>query len=83
MLILSVKKINCLTFITKISKFTIPIHLPFPIDLFFDSDSFYNCIPYFFNEHSSNYCNNNILTLDVKQLNKIMKFYYFYTFKAL
>ena len=30
----------------------------------------------------TNYCN-NLLILDVKQLNKIMKFYYFYTLKAL
>ena len=29
------------------------------------------------------YCNNNLLILDVKQLNKIMKLYYFYTLKAL
>ena len=31
----------------------------------------------------ANYCNNNLLILDVKQLNKIMKFHYFYTLKAL
>ena len=31
----------------------------------------------------TNYCNNNLLILDVKQLNKIMKLYYFYTLKAL
>ena len=31
----------------------------------------------------SNYCNNNLLILDVKQLNKIMKLYNFYTLKAL
>ena len=31
----------------------------------------------------TNYCNNNLLVLDVKQLNKIVKFYYFYTLKAL
>ena len=31
----------------------------------------------------TNSCNNNILILDVKQLNKIMKLYYFYTLKAL
>ena len=29
------------------------------------------------------YCNNNLLILHVKQLNKIMKLYYFYTLKAL
>ena len=32
---------------------------------------------------TTNYCNNNILILDVQQLNKIMKLYYFYTLKAL
>ena len=31
----------------------------------------------------TNYCNNNLLILDVKQLNKIMKLYYFYALKAL
>ena len=31
----------------------------------------------------TNYCDNNLLILDVKQLNKIMKLYYFYTLKAL
>ena len=31
----------------------------------------------------TNYCNNNLLILDVKQLNKIMKLCYFYTLKAL
>ena len=31
----------------------------------------------------TNYSNNNLLTLDVKQLNKIMKLNYFYTLKAL
>ena len=31
----------------------------------------------------TNYCSNNLLILDVKQLNKIMKLYYFYTLKAL
>ena len=30
----------------------------------------------------TNYCNNNLLILDVKQLNKIMKLYYFYALKA-
>ena len=30
-----------------------------------------------------NYCNNNHLILDVKKLNKIMKFHYIYTLKAL
>ena len=31
----------------------------------------------------NNYCNNNLLILDVKQLNKIMKLYYFYNLIAL
>ena len=31
----------------------------------------------------TNNCNNNLLILDVKQSNKIVKFYYFYTLKAL
>ena len=31
----------------------------------------------------TNYYNNNLLILDVKQLNKIIKLYYFYTLKAL
>ena len=31
----------------------------------------------------TNNCNNNLLILYVKQLNKIMKLYYFYTSKAL
>ena len=54
------------------------------------------CIVLFLNSHSfiiayhislvkgrANYCNNNLLILDVKQLNKIMKLYYFHTLKAL
>ena len=31
----------------------------------------------------TNYCNNDLLILDVKQLHTIMKLYYFYTLKAL
>ena len=31
----------------------------------------------------TNYCSNNLLTVDVKQLNKIMKLYYFHALKAL
>ena len=31
----------------------------------------------------TNYFHNNLLILDVKQLNKTMRFYYFYTLKAL
>ena len=30
-----------------------------------------------------NYCNNNLLSLDVKQLNKIIKLYYFHALKGL
>ena len=45
------------------------------IDLFLDSDSFHNCIPHFSSERS-NYCNNNLLIVDLKQLYRIMKIYY-------
>ena len=31
----------------------------------------------------TNYCNNNLLILDVKKLNKIIKLYYFHNLKAL
>ena len=31
----------------------------------------------------TNHCNNDLLIFDVKQLNKIIKLYYFYTLKAL
>ena len=31
----------------------------------------------------TNYCNDNLLILDVKQLNKIMELYYFHTSKAI
>ena len=31
----------------------------------------------------TSYCNKNLLILDVKKLNKIMKLYYFYTLKGL
>ena len=53
------------------------------IDPFLNSDSFYNCTPNLSSESSSNYYNINLLNLDVKQLNKIIKPYYFYTLKAL
>ena len=53
------------------------------IDLFLDSDSFYNSCHISLVNVQTNYCNNNLLILDVKQLNKIMKLYYFYTLKAL
>ena len=53
------------------------------IDLFINSDSFriaYHVSPL---NVQTNYCNNDLLILDVKQLNKIMKLYYFYTLKVL
>ena len=31
----------------------------------------------------TNYCSNNLLIVDVKQLNKIMQIYYFHALKAL
>ena len=34
-------------------------------------------------KNQANYCNNNPLILDVKQVNKIMKLYYFHTIKIL
>ena len=53
------------------------------IDFFLHCDSFHNCIPHFSSEIQTNYCNNNPLTLGVKQLNKIIKLYFFHTLKAL
>ena len=53
------------------------------IDLFLDSDSFIIAYHIFLMNVQTNSCNNNLLILDVKQLNKIMKLYYFYTLKAL
>ena len=52
------------------------------IDLFLDSDSF--IIKYHLSsvDVQTNYCNNNLLTLDAKQLNKIMKLNYFLCFKS-
>ena len=52
-------------------------------DLFLNSDSF--IIAYYISlvEVQTNYCNNNLLILDVKQINKIMKLCYFRTLKAL
>ena len=56
-----------------------------------DSDcSFFSIVTHFTITYSisllnfqSNYCDNNLLILDLKQLNKIMKLYYFYTLKTL
>ena len=54
------------------------------IDLYLDSDShFLIACHVSLVDVQTNYCNNNLLILDVKQLNKIMKLYYFYTLKAL
>ena len=46
------------------------------IDLFLDSDSFIITYHISLGSVQDNYCNNNLLILDVKQLNKIMKLYY-------
>ena len=48
-----------------------------PIDLFLDSDSLIIAYHISLVNVQTNYCDNNVLVLDVKQLNKIMKFYYF------
>ena len=53
------------------------------IYLFLDSNSFNNCIPISLVNVQTIDCNNNLLILDVKQLNKIMKLYSFYTLKAM
>ena len=53
------------------------------IDLFLNSDSF--VIGYYISlvKIQANYCNNFLFILDVKQLNKIIKRYYFHTLKVL
>ena len=53
------------------------------IVLFLVNDSFILAYHISLVNVQTNYCNNNLLILDVKQLNKIMKLYYFYTLKAL
>ena len=50
-------------------------------DLFFDSDSFIIAYHISLLNIQTSYCNNDLLILDVKQLNKIMKLYYFLYFK--
>ena len=55
----------------------------FVIDLFLDNDSFIIIYHISLVNVQTNYCNNNLLILDVKQLKKIMKLYFFYTLKAL
>ena len=68
--------------IPDISKFA--IKMTSLINLFLGSDSFYNYIRHTCSERSkTNYCNINLLILDEKQSNKIMKPYYFYTLKGL
>ena len=52
-------------------------------DLFLNNDSFITAYHISLVIVQANYCNNNLLILDIKQLNKIMKFYYFHTLKAL
>ena len=52
------------------------------IDLFQDNDPFYNCRHISLVEVQANYCNNNLLILDVKHLNKRLKLYYFHILKA-
>ena len=52
------------------------------IDLFLNSDSFLIAYHISLVKVQINCCNNNPLTLDVKQLNKIIKLYYFYILKA-
>ena len=54
-----------------------------PIDPFLNSDSFIIAYHISLVKVQANYFNNNLLILDVKQLNKIMKLYYFHTLKAL
>ena len=54
----------------------------FVIDISFDSDSFIIAYPISLVNVQMN-CNNNLLILDVKQLKKIMKIYYFCILKAL
>ena len=53
------------------------------INLFLGSDSFIIAYHISLANVQTNYCNNNLLILDVKQLNKVMKLYYSYTLKAL
>ena len=52
--------------------------------------TFFSIVTHFIAAHhislvkdQTNYCNNDQLTLDLKQLNKIMKLYYFHSLKAL
>ena len=52
-------------------------------DRFLNSDSFIIAYHIYLVKVQTNYSNNNLLILDVKQLNKIMKVYYFHNLKEL
>ena len=53
------------------------------INVFLNSDSYIIAFHISLEKDQNNYCNNNLLILDVKQLYKIMKLYYFHSLKAL
>ena len=53
------------------------------IDLFLNNGPFKIAYHISLVKDQTNYCKNSQLVLDVKQLNKIMKLYYFHTIKAL
>ena len=53
------------------------------INSFLDSDSFLIAYHNSLVDVQTNYCNNNLLILNVKQLNKIMKLFHIYTLKTL
>ena len=51
-------------------------------ELFFDSDSFVITKHFSLVNLQINYCNNNVLFFDVKQVSTIMKLYYFLYLKS-
>ena len=53
------------------------------IDLFLNNGPFKIAYHISLVKDQTNYCKNSQLVLDVKQLNKIMKLYYFHALKAL
>ena len=53
------------------------------IDLFLNNGPFKIAYHISLVKDQTNYCKNSHLVLDVKQLNKIMKLYYFHALKAL
>ena len=68
------------TFSAEYSRKKLIFFLPYTfsaIHLFLDSDSFIITYHISLVNVQINYCNNNILNFDVKQLNVIMKIYYF------